>query len=80
MAEDRVVAQKGPYQVSLEQGKAYFWCRCGRSAKQPYCDGAHKGTGLEPMRYVADKAGMVNLCGCKGSDDEPFCDGSHNML
>ena len=80
MAENRVVAQKGPYQVELAEGKAYFWCRCGRSEKQPFCDGAHKGTGLEPMRYVADKAGTVNICGCKGTDDEPFCDGSHNML
>ena len=80
MAEDRVVAQKGPYQVDLVEGKAYFWCRCGRSAKQPFCDGAHKGTGIDPMRYVADKAGTVNVCGCKATDDEPFCDGSHNML
>ena len=80
MAENRVVAQKGPYQVELAEGKAYFWCRCGRSEKQPFCDGAHKGTGLEPMRYVADKAGTVNICGCKATDDEPFCDGSHNML
>ena len=80
MAEDRVVAQKGPYQVELTQGKAYFWCRCGRSQKQPFCDGAHKGTGIDPMRYVADKAGTVNVCGCKATDDEPFCNGSHNML
>ena len=80
MAEDRVVAQKGPYQIELTQGKAYFWCRCGRSQKQPFCDGAHKGTGHEPMRYVADKSGTVNVCGCKATDDEPFCDGSHNML
>ena len=80
MAQERVVAQKGPYQVDLVQGKAYFWCRCGRSAKQPFCDGGHKGTGIEPMRYVADKAGTVNVCGCKATDDEPFCDGSHNML
>ncbi len=80
MAEERVVAQKGPYQIELTQGKAYFWCRCGRSQKQPFCDGAHKGTGIDPMRYVADKTGTVNVCGCKATDDEPFCDGSHNML
>ena len=80
MAEDRVVAQKGPYQIELTEGKAYFWCRCGRSAKQPYCDGAHKGTGIDPMRYVAETTGMANVCGCKATDDEPFCDGTHNML
>ena len=80
MAEDRVVAQKGPYQIDLTEGKAYFWCRCGRSQKQPFCDGAHKGTGIDPMRYVATATGTVNVCGCKATDDEPFCDGSHNML
>jgi CDGSH-type Zn-finger protein len=77
---ERVVAQKGPYQIDVVEGKAYFWCRCGRSAKQPFCDGAHKGTGLEPMRFVASSTGTVNVCGCKSTDDEPFCDGSHNML
>lgn len=80
MAEDPIVAQKGPYQVELEAGKAYFWCTCGRSAKQPFCDGSHKDTGLQPMRFVSEKAGTVNLCGCKQSDDMPFCDGSHNIL
>ena len=80
MAEEPVIAQKSPYQVDLVQGRAYFWCRCGRSQKQPYCDGAHKGTGLDPMRYVADKSGPVFLCGCKATNDQPFCDGSHNML
>ena len=80
MAENRVVAQKGPYQVDLVEGKAYFWCRCGRSAKQPFCDGAHKGSGIDPLRYVATKTATENVCGCKTTDDEPFCDGSHNML
>ena len=80
MADERVIAQKSPYQVELVEGKAYFWCRCGRSAKQPFCDGGHKDTQFQPMRFVAEKSGTVNICGCKGTDDEPFCDGSHNML
>jgi CDGSH-type Zn-finger protein len=80
MAEEPVIAQKGPYQVDLEAGKAYFFCRCGRSKTQPFCDGAHKGTGLEPMRFQVDSPGTYNLCGCKSSDDLPFCDGMHNML
>ena len=80
MADDPVVAQKGPYQINLESGKAYFWCRCGRSLKQPFCDGTHKGTGIEPLRFVADVTGTHNLCGCKATDDQPFCDGTHNML
>ena len=80
MADDPVIAQKGPYQVELEAGKAYFWCTCGRSAKQPFCDGSHKETGLQPMRFVSDAGGTFNLCGSKQSDDMPFCDGSHNIL
>ena len=80
MSDDPVCAQKGPFQVSLEKGKAYFWCSCGRSAKQPYCDGSHKGTSFNPQRFVAEETATFNLCGCKASDDKPFCDGSHNML
>ncbi len=80
MADDPIVAQKGPFQVELVEGKAYFFCTCGRSARQPFCDGAHKDSGLEPLRFVADRSGTFNLCGCKSTDDAPFCDGSHNML
>lgn len=80
MSDAPVVAQKGPFQVDLEEGKAYFFCRCGKSAKQPFCDGGHAGTDLQPLRFVAETTGTFNLCGCKDTDDEPFCDGSHNML
>jgi CDGSH iron-sulfur domain-containing protein 3 len=80
MAEDAVVAQAGPYQVELTQGKAYFYCRCGRSQKQPFCDGSHNGTGIEPLRFEVDHDGTFNICGCKQTDDEPFCDGSHLLL
>lgn len=80
MAEDPISAQIGPYQVDLVEGKPYFFCRCGRSQKQPFCDGAHKGTGIEPMPFKAPSTGTFNLCGCKTTDDEPWCDGSHNML
>jgi CDGSH-type Zn-finger protein len=80
MADEPVCAQKGPYQVKLEAGRAYFWCACGRSAKQPFCDGSHKSTDLEPHRFVADSSGTFNLCGCKSTDDRPYCDGTHNML
>ena len=82
MAQEPKVAQTGPYQVTLEAGKPYFWCTCGHSAKQPFCDGSHKAHGAEllPLRFVADTTGTFNLCGCKATDDKPFCDGSHNML
>ena len=80
MSDEAVVAQQGPYQVKLEAGKPYFWCSCGRSKNQPFCDGGHKGTTFQPMRFVSDTAGTFNLCGCKSTDDKPFCDGAHNML
>jgi CDGSH-type Zn-finger protein len=80
MATDPVIAQKGPYQVELKEGQAYWYCRCGLSKRQPFCDGAHKDTGIEPLKFVADRSGTFNLCGCKNTDDAPFCDGSHNIL
>jgi CDGSH-type Zn-finger protein len=80
MADEAIVAQKGPYQVELTEGKAYFWCRCGRSQTQPFCDGSHEATDLQPLRFVVEYTGTFNICGCKATDDEPFCDGSHLML
>lgn len=81
MSDDEpVCAQNGPYTVELEAGRPYFFCRCGRSAKQPFCDGAHKGTSFEPMRFTVETTGPFNICGCKETDDEPFCDGTHNIL
>jgi len=81
MSDDEpVCAQKSPYQVALEAGKVYFWCTCGRSAKQPFCDGSHKTTSFQPFRFVAESSGTFNLCGCKATDDKPFCDGTHNVL
>jgi len=74
------IAQKAPYPVDVQAGKKYFWCACGKSASQPFCDGSHKGTSLLPFRFVAEGSGTFNLCGCKGTDDKPFCDGTHNML
>lgn len=77
---DAIVAQKGPYEVEVEAGKTYFWCACGRSAGQPFCDGSHKGTGLTPHRFEATATGTVFLCGCKQTGDRPFCDGTHETL
>ena len=76
---DPVIAQRGPFGMDLEPGK-YWWCACGRSSNQPFCDGSHKDTGLEPLRFVVDHTGTFNICGCKTTDDEPFCDGSHLLL
>jgi CDGSH-type Zn-finger protein len=77
---DAIPAQKAPYPVAVEAGKTYFWCACGRSKTQPFCDGSHKDTGLSPMQYRAEKTGQVFFCGCKATANKPLCDGSHNRL
>lgn len=75
-----VVAQKSPYAVELTAGKKYAWCRCGRSARQPFCDGSHKDTGLLPVVFEAERTETVFLCGCKRTGTQPFCDGTHSTL
>jgi CDGSH iron-sulfur domain-containing protein 3 len=80
MMEKAVVAQKAPFKVDVEAGKAYFWCACGRSQNQPFCDGSHKGTGLSPQQYKAEETKAVWLCGCKQTRSQPLCDGSHKAL
>lgn len=75
------IARYKPYYFKPVPGRTYFWCSCGRSANQPFCDGSHKGSGFEPVKFVAGEAdGEVLLCGCKHSQDRPFCDGAHNNL
>ncbi len=74
------IAQKEPFEVTLEAGKNYAWCRCGRSAKQPFCDGSHTGTGMMPHVFKADESGTAWLCGCKQTSNAPHCDGTHNKL
>ena len=74
-----VCAQKTPYAVELEAGD-YWWCSCGRSANQPFCDGSHKDTDFEPKQFTLTEKTKVYLCGCKRSKNPPHCDGSHNDL
>jgi CDGSH iron-sulfur domain-containing protein 3 len=74
------IAQKAPYQVQLEAGKTYYWCACGESKNQPFCDGSHKTTPFTPIAHTAKKTGDAWLCGCKQSARAPLCDGTHNSL
>lgn len=75
-----VIAQKAPYAVEVQAGKSYWWCSCGKSASQPFCDGSHKGSDFTPVEYKAEKSGTVYFCGCKHSANGALCDGSHNKL
>ena len=77
---DPVVSQKAPYPVAVEAGKDYFWCACGKSAVQPFCDGSHKGSGFVPLKFTAAESGTAHLCGCKHTKTPPYCDGSHRHL
>ena len=75
-----IVAKKGPFPVEVEAGKDYYWCSCGKSTKQPFCDGSHKDSGMTPIKYTADKSTMVYFCGCKHSNNGVLCDGTHPGL
>lgn len=75
-----IPAQKSPYAATAEPGREYWWCACGRSKSQPFCDGSHRGSGITPMPFTVAEAQEVWLCGCKGTGTKPFCDGSHNRL
>lgn len=80
MSDTPTIAQKAPYPVEVTAGKTYFWCSCGKSANQPFCDGSHKDTGFSPVKFTAEEDRKVFFCGCKASAKSPMCDGSHSRL
>lgn len=74
------IAAKAPFPVDVEAGKDYWWCACGKSRKQPFCDGSHKGTEFVPVKYTATESRKVFFCGCKQTGKPVMCDGTHNRL
>lgn len=74
------IPKKGSYTIDVKSGETYYWCSCGKSKKQPFCDGSHKGTEFKPLPYKAEKDGIVHFCGCKHTKNPPLCDGEHRKL
>jgi CDGSH-type Zn-finger protein len=72
-----VRAADTPFAVDVEEGKKYYWCACGQSKQQPFCDGSHQGTIYSPVKFIAPASKKVFFCGCKLTKNQPLCDGSH---
>lgn len=79
MPNKPIRASEKPIPMEVEKGKMYFWCACGKSAKQPICDSSHNKDDLLPVVFEADETKTVYLCGCKATGNPPFCDGSHQF-
>jgi CDGSH-type Zn-finger protein len=74
------IGGRQPIPINVEAGKSYWWCACGRSKSQPFCDGSHKGTEFRPQEWTAQSSKEVWFCACKRSSHQPLCDGSHKTL
>ena len=74
------IADTKPMGIKLEKGESYYWCACGRSQSQPFCDGSHKGSEFNPIPFCPEQTGTVFLCMCKRTGNKPYCDGTHGTL
>ncbi len=80
MSDKPIIANNRPANVELEKGNEYYFCACGRSKNQPFCDGSHKGTSISPQVFKAEESGEAFLCQCKESSNKPYCDGTHKNI
>jgi CDGSH-type Zn-finger protein len=80
MSEQPTIGGTSPIPVDVEAGKDYYWCSCGKSAKQPFCDGSHKGSEFSPLKFTAPETKKAYFCTCKQTGATPLCDGSHKNL
>ena len=80
MSEKGAVAGRAPIGVVVEAGKDYWWCACGKSAKQPFCDGSHKGSSFTPVQWKAPESKEVWFCASKQTGTQPLCNGAHKAL
>ena len=77
---EAIIVQKAPFPVEVESGKTYYYCTCGLSENQPFCNGSHKGTEFSPVKFEAQESKKVYFCGCKNTSNDALCDGSHKKL
>ena len=80
MSETPEIGGRAPLAIDVEAGKSYWWCACGRSKTQPFCDGSHKGSEFSPLEFTAELSGEAVFCTCKRTGTRPICDGSHKKL
>lgn len=76
---DPVVRSLTPLRLEVTEGATYFWCACGRTQTEPWCDGSHKVTTIRPVKWVAPKSGTASVCACRATrrPGRVLCDGSH---